>query len=430
MNNFDPTSFADWLRTQRKLQKFTQSDLASILRVSQNTISLWERAKLSPDAVQLELLEKLFGNLPLVVDADKESSSSSASVGWGEDYPLDAVFVRIEPRPIVDVHRRIRDGRYDLNPDFQRAFVWSIEKQSRLIESCIMRIPLPVIYVAEAPDGKIIVVDGLQRLTTFRRYLENEFALNFQLNEDGTKHPLQGKYFKDLDVKLRERIEDTVLTLYILDSKAPERAKLDIFDRVNSGVPLSRQQMRNSLHNGQATRWLRDMAQNEIFLRVTGESLNSIEMKDREAINRFCAFYLIGWKNYRAGEMDALLGEVLEKMNQLNSSELDMLRLRFEQSLLLNEQCFNEHAFRKSLLGDEFTSRSLINLALFEVCTVWFARLHPNPSPSDLKTAREAIRFLVQDEKFNRAITQATTSKTAVQTRFELAGKLLKGITT
>ena len=186
-----------------------------------------------------------------------EGLDEPRSVGWA-DYPLDSVFVRSEQRTIGEVVRRIRADRYDLSPDFQREFLWSIEKQSRLIESCLMRLPLPVFYVADAKDGRIVVVDGLQRLTTFKRFLDGEFALKFPTPDDETArpNPLEGKCFKDLQLNLQERIEDTQLTLYILDAKAPERAKLDIFERVNSGEPLTRQQMRNCLYNGVATRWL------------------------------------------------------------------------------------------------------------------------------------------------------------------------------
>src|SRR5438552_794318 len=229
---------------------------------------------------------------------EPEGLDTIHSVGWA-DYPLDSVFVRNEQRTVAEVVKRIRANRYDLNPDFQRDFVWPIEKQSRLIESCLMRIPLPVFYVAEAPDGRIIVVDGLQRLSTFRRYLDNEFRLVFPEGEDEEyrENPLAGKRFKDLQLNLQERIEDTQLTLYVLDSKAPERAKLDIFERVNSGEPLTRQQMRNCLYNGPATQWLKDAADSQLFLVATGGSLDRKKMRDREAINRFCAFRILGWKD-------------------------------------------------------------------------------------------------------------------------------------
>jgi hypothetical protein len=130
---------------------------------------------------------------------------------WGGDYPLDSVFVRQETRTVSDVLTRIEKGRYVLDPDFQRDFVWPEDKQSKLIESCVMRIPLPVFYVAEARDGRIIVVDGLQRLTTFSRYVTNKFKLKGlrSQEENAPPHPLEGEAFRDLPLNLQERILDT-----------------------------------------------------------------------------------------------------------------------------------------------------------------------------------------------------------------------------
>ena len=92
--------------------------------------------------------------------------------GW-EEYPLDELAIREERRAAVDVVRRLAAGRFRLDPDFQRDFVWEKDKQSRLIESVLMRIPLPVFYVAEDHEGLLIVVDGRQRLTTLQRFLTN-----------------------------------------------------------------------------------------------------------------------------------------------------------------------------------------------------------------------------------------------------------------
>ncbi|SPJ26461.1 hypothetical protein PAA8504_04323 [Palleronia abyssalis] len=109
-------------------------------------------------------------------DGEPEGIDAPRGGGWGE-YPLDAVFVRTEQRTVAEVVKRIQKGRFVLDPDFQRDFVWEKTKQSKLIESTIMRIPLPVFYVAETPDGRIIVVDGLQRLTTFTRFLDNKLSV-------------------------------------------------------------------------------------------------------------------------------------------------------------------------------------------------------------------------------------------------------------
>jgi len=148
-------------------------------------------------------------------------------------YPIDSVLIRSETRTVFESVRRIRQGIFKLAPDFQRDYIWTEKQQSRLIESCLMRIPLPVFYLAEELDGKIIVVDGQQRLTTFRRYLSNEFALQGLASGNS----LNDKKFDDLLPKLQNRLEDTQLTLYLIDNKVPEEARLDIFERVNSGVP-------------------------------------------------------------------------------------------------------------------------------------------------------------------------------------------------
>ena len=359
---------------------------------------------------------------------EPEGIDTNLSTDWGE-YPLDAVFVRTEARTVVDVVRRIKAGRYQLDPDFQRDFVWPKDKQSRLIESCLMRIPLPVFYVAEAKDGRIIVVDGLQRLTTFTRFLNNDFALTgLDDAASGKTSSLSGKTFKDLPVNLQERIEDTPLTLYILDSNAPERARLDIFDRVNSGVPLSRQQMRNSLYSGPATRWLKDAATDESFLKTTGGSLSSKTMRDREAVNRFCAFRLLGHNGYR-GDMDSFLANTLEVMNDQGNDERDELRRVFERSMKLNYRLFEEHAFRKSILPSPSGNRSVINIALFDVCAVLLPDLSDEQISNKAEDIREATRSLLRDETFVHAITYSTNSTRQVQDRFRMMTETLGKVT-
>jgi hypothetical protein len=353
------------------------------------------------------------------LDVDEvEGYDESAQDDLG-DYPLDAVFVRTDQRTVGEVVRRIRAGRYDLNPDFQRDFVWTPEKQSRLIESCLMRIPLPVFYVAEATDGRIIVVDGLQRLSTFRRFFDDELKLTFSRSNDPDvkRNPLSGKLYKDLQLNLQERLEDTQLTLYILDSKAPDRAKLDIFERVNGGEPLTRQQMRNCLYNGPATIWLREAARSEVFLEATGNSLDSRKMRDREAINRFCAFSLLGWKRYK-GDMDSFLADALDEMNKLSPAELGRLNRSFMQSMKNNDALFGVHAFRKSLSGPNSGSRSVLNIAFFDVCSVLLSTYSDADIQTNKSDLRKAVKHLLGKDDFVRSITYSTNSRIPVEQRF------------
>jgi hypothetical protein len=363
---------------------------------------------------------------PMVTDPEWEGLDVSSSDGWG-DYPLDAVFVRTETRSVSEVVKRIDAGRYVLDPDFQRDFVWPAAKQSKLIESCVMRIPLPVFYVAEAKDGRIIVVDGLQRLTTFARFLGNGLRLSGLATGEGMggAHLLERKQFKDLPLNLQERIQDTQLTMYILDAKAPERARLDIFERVNSGEPLTRQQMRNALYNGPATQWLKQAATSDEFRSATGQALNDKTMRDREAINRFCAFKLLGHRSYTSGDMDDFLGRGLTKLAALGDDDRQKLLQSFTDSMRLNRKLFKNHAFRKSLVSATPSARSVINISLFEVCSVLLSNEAVLGAESAHKAVKTAIIELLHDESFNKAITYSTNSTQAVKTRFGSLRKTL-----
>lgn len=343
-----------------------------------------------------------------------EGLDESTPAEFGE-YPIDSVLIRQEMRTVYETVRRIRDDLFIMDPDFQRDFIWNLEKQSRLIESMVMRIPLPVFYLAERDDGKKIVVDGLQRLTTFQRFLDDEFALrDLRLASE-----LNAKRFSQLPLKLQNRIEDVQLILYLIDPKVPERAKLDIFDRVNGGVPLTRQQMRNSIYCGEATKWLRAEVQSEEFKAATSRSLDWRSMRDRECVNRFCAFCLLGVSAYSSEDMDSFLAHVLQKMNRSSLESLDSLSSAFRRSMRNNHKIFGPHAFRKH--RRDSIRRSVINVALFDVFSVLLSRVDENLVDTLATDMHEVFYDLMDNDEFVDAITISTNSTRKVITRFELA---------
>lgn len=342
------------------------------------------------------------------------------------DYPIDSLLIRSEQRTVFDVVRRMDRGQFILDPDFQRAFVWDEIKQSKLIESTLMRIPLPVFYLAENDEGKVIVVDGLQRLSTLHRFLQNKLALRGLGKESSDPNgrreseKLNGMRFEDLPPKLQNRIEDTQLILYLIDAKVPERARLDIFDRVNSGVPLSRQQMRNSLYVGPATRWLKERAQSEAFLQATGGSLNSNTMRDREAINRFSAFFLFGAEGYRqtGSDMDAFLARALKQINSQTPEWIERrLTLPFERSMRNNYRIFARHAFRKHV--DPQASRTVINIALFDIYSVLMSRYSEAFIDAHADEFQQRFFALQTNPDFLAAITYSTNDYKRVAARFD-----------
>jgi len=354
-----------------------------------------------------------------LTEEELEGLDEAADGTWG-DYPIDTMLIRNESRTVHDVLRRINQGSFVMDPDFQRDFIWEDEKQSKLVESVLMRIPLPVFYLAEDENGRMVVVDGLQRLSTFQRFTSNQLPLRLP-----DQIELNKKRFRDLSPKLQNRIEDCNLILYIIDAKVPERARLDIFERVNGGVPLTRQQMRNCLFMGQATRFLKTEASTDIFLEATGNSLSSSTMRDREFVNRFCAFQILSLDEYR-GEMDDFLAQALKKMNKFTAEMLEKLSSEFRTGLDNNYLVFGKHAFRKHTKNQG--NRSVLNASLWDVMSTGLSRYSKTLVETHADALRKAFYSLMANDRFINAITYGTNDPRRVRERFALADAMFKEV--
>lgn len=443
LSEFEQTAAEAGISTQRQIEialqtMLTHGNVATLTQIYQSVAKAMNgttlsrqgedtiRAVVSTEAVQRGWVEHggERGNWRIteagkryITELAPPEGIDDATFDMGE-YPIDSLLIRSDQRTIFDVVRRMSQGRFILDPDFQRDFVWDEAKQSKLIESTLLRIPLPVFYLAENPDGKVVVVDGLQRLTSFQRFLEGKLTLR---GLKGSSANLNKLTFDTLDPKLQNRIEDTQLVLYLIDAKVPDRARLDIFERVNSGVALSRQQMRNCLHVGPATRWLKEQAQSTVFLEATGKSLNTKTMRDREAINRFCAFYEAGAPGYRrsGGNMDDFLADTLKRMNERGEATLERhLTPTFERSMRNNFRVFQQHAFRKH--ANLYSSRNVLNIALFDVYSVLMTRYSEQFVEEHGETFRHKFQELQRNSEFDTAITFSTNDARRVEARFKL----------
>lgn len=408
-----------WCRTQLKA--------LNIVRATEKGIwDLTARGQAYKNLAQLEEAEPDALSDAFEDSGQVEGLDSHMPEKFG-DYPIDTVLIREDRRTAFEVVRRIdldnsEKSKFIMDPDFQRDFIWNTLKQSKLIESTIMRIPLPVFYLAEREDGKTIVVDGLQRLSTLARFLNDKLTLTgLELAKE-----LNNKKFSDLTPKLQNRVEDTQLILYLIDPKVPEQAKLDIFERVNGGVPLTRQQMRNSIYNGPSTRWLKQEARDPSFLQATCHSLDSHAMRDRECINRFCAFSVLGVDGYDKGDMDDFLAKALKKMNSMQPSELDQLSSRFRKSMRNNYKIFGAYSFRKH--SSQSGRRSVINVALFDVFSVLLAQLDEQAATQNRQIISDIFVSLMNDPTFIESISVSTNSTSKVRTRFALAKTALQAL--
>ena len=345
---------------------------------------------------------------------------------------IDKIPIQKGDREIQNVLRRIKNGTYILTPDFQRDFVWDDLQQSKLIESVLMGIPLPVFYLLEKTDGNILIVDGLQRLKTFYRFESNELKLSLPDNEE-----LNNRSFSDLSMKLQERFLECNLTVYVIQSEVSEERCYDIFDRVNSGEPLTKQQMRNCLCNGNGTRFLREAVETDIFKRATGESLKSKNMQDREWVNRFCAFQVLSLDEYEqfrpVDRTDKFLSMSLKVMNDWNDQELAILFDKFRRSLKNNYQLFGAHAFRKSFLKHEAVTRSLrertpLVMSIWDVMTTVLSRYSVDDIRTKSESLRREYRKLLGNPEFLDSIDNYSHTPKKIKVRFQMVSSVFSGI--
>ena len=213
-----------------------------------------------------------------------------------EPFNPENVVVSTQSTTINLILSRIDNYEIDLAPDFQRKTgIWNIGAKSRLIESLLLRIPIPVFYVAADDEENWAVVDGIQRLSTIYDFVNGEF----KLTKLQYLHQFDGFECKELPRKFIRRIHETELIINIIDERTPEEVKFNIFLRINTGgKSLNTQEIRHALHPGTVRTFLKDLANSKEFLDATNHSISDSRMADRECVLRFLAFYLRGWENY------------------------------------------------------------------------------------------------------------------------------------
>jgi hypothetical protein len=356
--------------------------------------------------------------------------------------PFDPALIDVQTRnPTVSLLlSRLRRGVLDLDADFQRkAGLWTEVKQSRLIESLLLRIPLPTLYAAETGEDGWTVVDGIQRLTTIARFVVPE-AVRVPPGEK-PKGPLRlagleylqdynGLTYTELPGGLQTRIDETELVIHLIRHGTPEAVMFNIFARINTGgLPLTQQELRHALIKGHARDLLRELASDEAFLAATQHTINPDRMADREMILRFIAFHRVKTEEYKQQDLDAFLRESMKAINSVPPEEVNRLIADFERSMQAAQSIFGEHAFRKFFEGQ--TRRLPINKALFEAVAVNLARL----SPRELKILEErryavmgGMADLMKDEQFLSSISYATGNARRVQRRFSGLRDMLQGM--
>ncbi|MCA8214187.1 DUF262 domain-containing protein [Burkholderia cepacia] len=302
--------------------------------------------------------------------------------------PFDPASISISSKVVAldTVLRRIRNSTIKLAPSFQRNYVWDDQRKSLLIESMMLRIPLPMFYVSEDKDGVWEVVDGLQRLTTIRDYIlgPDDDGKGFALKGlEFWGERFDGKMFFDIDKKMNvariiNNIMEAELSFTIINPDTPEKVKRNIFKRINTGgMRLSAQEIRHALYQGEATDLLKLLVNSNEYKSVIGETVKDNRMAGRELIIRYLSFNIRGWRAFK-GDMDSFLSDTMRWINgditfdKVSPYDQGRISSIFEMALSRNKKLFGDHAFRRSR-GDQ--RRTPVNKSLFEMWMFCFSRI-------------------------------------------------------
>lgn len=409
-----------------QLEIVTDKEAKNIIKITKS-----DNVKDDDDTIKQKFLDLVF-ELKINRLINDEDGFDDAEEGDDEQSiinPYDPKLIRVDTKTfsIEQINQMINDGDIDLSPDFQRGFVWTdITRKSRLIESLLLRIPIPVFYFSQDEQGVFQVVDGVQRLTVINSFMNDKFKLK---NLEYLKE-CNNKWYKknddkndNLDSMFRRRIQQTQIYVNVIDPQTPGKVKYDIFKRINTGgKALTNQEIRNCLANSRTRELLRDLAKSKNFMVATRGSISPTRMADEELILRFISFYLIDnnksqTKEYKGG-MDSLLDETVEFLNSADMELMKEIRGAFFVAMDNAYYLFGDNAFRKA---------NYINKSLFlGVSRVLSKYRREEIAAKNAKEISDKLNDKIKNNViFTNALSMATNDARNVKIVFDTVAQLI-----
>lgn len=327
---------------------------------------------------------------------------------------------KLDPK-IVGLYHDWKQGDLILDPTFQRRKVWDEARSSRLIESVLLEVPLPVFYFAENDDGKQEVIDGQQRLNAFFGFLDNAYSLT------GLKElrALNGQHFRDLDGNHQRQVRNYPVRTVVFKKESDEALRFQIFERLNTGaMPLNSQELRNCVYRGPYNDLMHELSRDREYMGIMGFKGPEKRMKDVEYVLRFCAFYHACYLNYKPS-MERFLNDEMKKHQDLTSEDGEQLRVAFKNAVALVRSLLGKNAFKRYYRGDAKCPSGQwepkkFNASLYDILMWSMAREDKNQVMARLDTIREAlIMLMTNDQEFIDSIELSTSSLKTVTTRFD-----------
>jgi hypothetical protein len=343
--------------------------------------------------------------------------------------PFDPTLINIETKtPSLDtLIKRIerKSIQMDTTTYFQRQDdLWDVVKQSRLIESILIRFPLPAFFFDASDDNNWLVVDGLQRLSSIRNFCVTK---SLKLTKLEFLTQLNGKSFDDLSGDLQRIIEEAQVVIYKIMPGTPTDVKFNIFKRINTGgLILEPQEIRHALFQGKPAVFIAELGTNKEFLKATQNKIKTHRMLDRDFANRFLSFYLFGYENYTP-DLDTFMSKAMASINNMTDEERNKITYAYSEAMKLAFKIFGQEAFRK--IYNNYKRLPPINKALFDCLATQIALLTDEQREllkSNSQTFKNSLFDLLnRDEYFFTSITSSTGDRNRVFHRHNEIKKLI-----
>src|ERR1039457_999043 len=346
------------------------------------------------------------------------------------DLPSDKrkIYTELSDPQIQSLHGKFKGGKLIVQPDFQRQYVWDATKASRLVESALLGIPIPIIYISQEPDNKEYEIDGQQRLTSFFSFIDGKFpdGTDFKLTGLKVFRELNGKKYDGLSDSLQDVIRYFSVRTILFKRESHQELKFEIFERLNTGsVSLNDQELRNCIYRGDFNLLVKELSQDPDFTFLLGLKKPDKRMKDIELVLRFAAFYHATYLNFKP-PMKNFLNSEAEKFRIISKDDALQLKAAFKNTCQIIRSMFGKNAFKRFYKGSEknvsgYWEPNKFNASLYDILMYTFAREDKNIVFQNLDSIREALLDLMtENQEFIESIELSTSSVQAVTKRFDL----------
>jgi hypothetical protein len=360
-------------------------------------------------------VDVLDGNEESVADVDETSEIIPfryAITSYGADYPVDGLVKRLQAQDIVIPTFDPETESSGSLEGFQRRFVWTTSQSDKFIESLLLGLPVPGIFLVKQPDGKLLVLDGQQRLRTLQAFYGG-ILKGREYKLDKVQKQYQGLSYQTLDVEDRRRLDDSIIHATIVRQDEPSEDQSSIyliFERLNTGgTNLQPQEIRVALYHGLFVKLLRELNDHGSWRKLYGKKSN--RLKDQELILRFLALYHDG--DHYQESMKDFLNKFMGKNRDLRSISAAKLRPLFHETCDVILQSIGSRAFRLE---------RVVNAAVLDSVMVGVARrLHSGAPVLSLDDIAAKYDQLLRDKEYLSAVVKSTADVANVEKRLKLA---------